>query len=156
MPHKLLGLSSIFFLFACVSSPQHIELTEPPISAPFPEGGGKAEVVVVQDAFMGFAFAFGVHVNGRKIGQLRIDDYVHTSVEPGMVHILVTSETDCNATFPVLADRSYFLRAEPMMGWSVPRAQLELLDPEEGREARDDCDDKTIGAGGAEVQASGS
>jgi|GEM_PF-3064630 len=148
MLHKLLSLCLFFSLVSCVSTPENLQLSEAPASAVFAEGGGQAEVVVARPGITGWMIGFGVHVNGEKVGTIRSNDYVRALVDPGEVHVLVTAEADCEARFPVEADRTYFVRAIAKIGWWSPRVQLELLEPGEGLETREDCENQTIGETG--------
>ena len=133
-------------LIGCVSAPKNIELAEAPASAAYPQGNGKAEIVVVRKGISAFTAVFGVHVNDEKIGAVRVNDFVATQVDPGVVTVLASAEASCTAQFPVEANRTYYLRAVPKTGWWYARVQLELLDPEDGAAYREDCDDMTIGA----------
>ncbi len=127
----------------CVSSPEHIELTEPPVSAPVPEPTGQAEICVVRPGIVGWIANMGVWVNDWKVGDIRSNDYILHAVAPGHVEVEVTAEADCMASFPVEANRRYYIRAVPKMGWWTARVQLEILEPEEGEEFRQKCEDQT-------------
>ena len=116
----------------------------------FPAGNGQAEVVVVRPGIMGFAVPFHIFVNGDRIGSIRSNDYCEALVDPGVVEVSALAETECRAKFPVEANRSYFLLADPESGWMSSRVNLEVLDPMEGAEHRAECENHTIGAEGSE------
>jgi len=85
-----------------------------------------------------------VFIDDLHVGELRPNDFVHHEVEPGAVEMFAGSEARSYARFPVEANRAYYLRAVPKMGWWFARVQLEVLDPTEGRAWTAECDDKTF------------
>ena len=91
----------------------------------------------------GWGFSFGLYVNDMKVGALHTGDYVTVDVPPGIVEMYVDAEVRTEARFPVEADRSYYLQAHVWQGWWMPRSQLEVMEPEQGVEWRQDFADKT-------------
>lgn len=137
-------LTSLLLLLAsCVSAPEHIVLDAPPASLEWAEGNGQAEVIVVRKGIMAFAIWFGIELHGETKGRVGPNDFVRIVIDPGIVEIGARAEAVCLATFPVEANRSYYLRASPTMGWGYSRVQLEVLEPEKGAEYRKSCDDQT-------------
>ena len=142
MPSKILVVLSLMITIGCVTAPEHIDLDSAPASVQC-DAGGQAEIVVVRPGIAGWAVSMGVWVNDEKMGDIRSNDYVHCSVPPGRVLVKVTSEAPCEARFPVEANRRYYVRAKAKAGWWYARVQLEMLEPEEGEEYRQDCEDQT-------------
>lgn len=136
-------LPLLLLLTSCVSAPEHIVLDAPPASLEWAEGNGQAEVVVVRKGISAFGIWFGVELDGETKGRVGPNDFVRIVVDPGTVHVGARGEAVCTATFPVEANRSYYLRASPTMGWGYSRVQLTLLDPSKGKEYRAACDDQT-------------
>lgn len=130
-------------LVGCPKAPTDIELAQAPASLAVSATNGMADIVVVRPTLMGFAVSFGIEINGEDVGSIRSHDYVHRLVPPGPAEVVARAERDCKASFPVEADKAYYLEAIPKPGWWYARVQLELMDPETGMTAVLECEDQT-------------
>ena len=85
---------------------------------------------------MGFAAIFQVVVDGKIKGALAYNTYLLFQEDPGKHTVAVlTGENMQAVTLDAEAGHNYFLEVGAKMGWMSPRAWIEPLDGEKGREA---------------------
>lgn len=142
MLFRALAASLLLVSIGCAARP--IQLKEPPPSGAAPDSSGMADIVVMRTGVFAFAVTFGVYINDLHVGELHTDDYVRHSVPPGRVKMFVGSENRSEASFPVEANRAYYFRAIPTMGWWIARVQLEVMDPAEGSATVQNLNNKTF------------
>ena len=132
-------------LFSAVGcTPVPIVLDKPPPSVPTDNPNGTAEIVVIRTGIAALAVTFGIFIDDLHVGTLHTDNFVAHEVPPGTVEMFAGAEARSPARFPVAANRSYYFRAYPKAGWWFARVQLEVMDPEEGRELRAVCANTTF------------
>lgn len=140
--HLFSILFSLLTLSSCNLTP--IKLDSPPPS--IPNGTDSAEIVVLRDgSWVGAAVSPGVYINDLHVGQLGVSDYVSHKVPAGQVKMFVGTEARSEASFPVEAGQSYYLKIYMKAGWWIARAQLEIVqDPSAGKEMSKSYDDATF------------
>ena len=145
MSFRVVAIVALLPAVGCVATPTPIDLNGPPPSAAMENPNGKAEIVVVRDEFAFAAATFGIFINDFHVGELGDDKYVHHYVEPGMVKMFAGAEARSPARLPVEANRVYYFKAVPKMGWWFSRVQLEVIeDPAAGRALMEHCTDETF------------
>lgn len=100
---------------------------------------GQSIIYVLRTSFLGFAVSFDVFLDNKYIGTTGGSRYIYTITSPGKHTLKSEAENDSFLDVNVLADSSYYVRQNVMMGFLKARNEIELLNPDEGRQALNEC-----------------
>jgi hypothetical protein len=94
----------------------------------------KANIYVTRQFAPGSVHLYQVFLDGKLAGSIAPITYLMFEVEPGNHQVVVTGQESQHAvTVAVTAGESQFLDVELGLGWMVPRAELVLMSPKDGR-----------------------
>src|SRR5262245_14929859 len=95
---------------------------------------GTSQIYIVRPSLVGSRFPWWVQIDGEPAGVLSVDTYVMQPALPGPHHVtIITSESRHTLELTPDDGASLFLEAVPQMGRTEARAQLRVLQPEQGR-----------------------
>lgn len=100
---------------------------------------GKSLVYIVRPSLFGLAPGFKVYANGQYLGQTFGKNYLYSVFEPGEQVITNTAENKDILVLKTEADKTYFVKQNMKTGLWTARAELTVLNEDEGRKALMKC-----------------
>jgi hypothetical protein len=101
----------------------------------FAPAPGTSQIYIARPSLVGGRFPWLVQIDGEPAGVLSVDTYVMQATVPGPHHItIITGESQHTLELTTDNGASLFLEAVPQMGHTEARAQLRVLQPEQGRQ----------------------
>lgn len=101
----------------------------------------KASIYITRQSWNAYADLFKIHIDGRMIGSLAYNTYLHINVIPGNHIITVTSaEAQAMEEINVKASELYFFDTGPLVKLGAPNIKLKEMNATEGMEVVRDSD----------------
>lgn len=102
----------------------------------FKPPNGEAHIYVTRTSTLAFAVLYQVHFDQELAGSIAPNTYLLFEVAPGEHEVAVlTQESQASKTVAVTEGENAFVDVVPKIGWAAARAELRLLEPDEGRKA---------------------
>ena len=121
-----------FLLTACATVPMTSETLDT-AGKSFSVPPDKANIYVVRTSALGSAVLIELIFDGKNVGSLATKTYHLLTVEPGQHTVAVsTLEGRGHVILNAEVGESYFLDAEPEMGWISAKVSIRMLGKEEG------------------------
>jgi hypothetical protein len=101
----------------------------------FAPAPGTSHIYVARSSLVGARFPWLIQIDGTPVGVLSVDTYLMQPTMPGRHHVtIITGESRHTLELSIDDGASLFLEAVSQMGWTEARAQLRVLQPEQGRQ----------------------